>query len=172
MPEWLGGLFAGAVLAYFGRFIEAHFTRDRFRHEKLVDRYADLAALLARELQRGREQVATLMLGGSKDPPEIYVALQKQRDELRRELARVAFQIRMLEPQKDLVQKVEALVKSHPFIYCHLPAWGQGNFDDRLSEYQTDVGNFERAAGQLLDEIAKRHTLIRLDQHHSQPSNW
>ena len=151
MPDWCIAFISGAATAWFTQYVSNYFQRSRFWHERLIDRYAEFAAILSRAIRRLRAMQSTLALGVSGDHAP-FTRFEQERGEILHELSRVAWQIRLLEPHRDLAVRTTELVTAQPFVL----GW-PGDYFPTFEEFTTAMTAFEQACNQLLDAVAQRH---------------
>ena len=152
----LGGVLGGVFITLVVQHIQAIYQRDNYRREKLQERYAEFAALLSLDIERSKD-VDSIIISEMCEP-DVIVRLEQRRHELRRELGKVALQIRLLEPDQELSGEVAKLARSQPFRPLLLPPrWGQGNYDERAREFSTAIREFEKEVDALTERVVRKH---------------
>jgi hypothetical protein len=166
MPEWLEkqllmmlGAGVGAVITIVLTHI---FQRSRSAHDRLIDKYCELVGIATSESDRARRVESILAIGKPFENGNVKELLDKllhERTSLGRELARVCFQIRMLEPSASLREMVEKLAKTQPFL---VPGkLGSGNFAERFEAYKREIIAFERIVKSIMDDVLAKHQIVR-----------
>lgn len=163
MPQWLTGLVVGVIVAWTTQWLQTLFRRGQYRHEKLMDRYAELISTASADLDRAKSLEAGMALSGRDGDYGELLKLEEQRHGLRRDLQRAALLIRMIESEPDLNEKVENLVKRQPFMAFPIPpTWGEGNFDERFTQFKSDVVQFETCLSSLADAVLEHHAVAKI----------
>jgi hypothetical protein len=163
MPELFSGVVAGVLIAVAVQWLQMVFRRIQYRHEKLLDRYAEFVAAASAELDRAKSLEGGLALGGREGDHSEIIKLDNKRHESRRDLSRIAFQTRILEKDPVLIQKVLDVVKAQPFMAFAIPPhFGEGNYDERFDKYKLNSVEFEKLLMELIDAILKKHQSVKL----------
>jgi hypothetical protein len=163
MPEWLSGVLVGVLITAAAQWLQMLFRRIQYRHEKLLDRYAEFVAAASAELDRAKSLEAGLALGGREGDHSELIKLDDKRHESRQDLSRIAFQIRILEKDPVLIKKVLDLIKAQPFMAFAIPSrFGEGSYDERFDKYKLKSIEFEKLLMELMDTILKNHQTVRI----------
>jgi hypothetical protein len=159
MPPWLTGLFAGVMIAWATQALQAHSKRARDRHEKLLDAYADFVGALSSDLGRANSIDAMIELSGADSNTTEFLKQEEKRHELRKDLSRLAFRIRMLEKDKKLRALVDMMAKSQPFMVFALPPRrGREYFAERHMVYKSNIFDFKMSLDYLVDAVQRTHS--------------
>ena len=159
MPQWATGVLVGVVVAWATQWIQTLFKRDQYRHEKLMDRYAEFVAAAVAEIQRAKSQQSAMALGTSdQDFTEYASQLDTRRHSNRLELLRLSFQIRLLEMDHSLSNKVEELAESHLFMPNPFPpSWCEGDYNERYDRFLAAIASFEKRLQELTKAVVAKH---------------
>jgi hypothetical protein len=126
--------------------------RAKYYREKLLDRYAELITIASAEVERVKSIEACMAIGSPNGKHEEGFELDQKRHPARVDLLRVSMQITLFETDAILIEKVEKIAKSQPFmVFAFPPRFGEGNYDDRFDKYQADIRAYE---SQLVDLVA------------------
>jgi hypothetical protein len=87
----------------------------------------------------------------------VFEKLEQERLDCKRELARLAFQIRVLEPNRELAKRVAEVAEKQPFIYCVVPRWGEGNFNEQFERFSNEVREFRKSCEALLNDVTAKY---------------
>ena len=162
---------ATASLAWLGHMLVAYLQRDNERakyfRERLLERYAELVALGAAELERAKTVESGMAIGAPNSDFGPMSEVEAKRHQLRLDLLRVSLQIRLYEPDPELAKRVADFASSQPFMaFPFPPQWGQRNYSERFDEYKKAVIAFEKQLGELVEAVLKQHAV------QAQPRRW
>jgi len=153
-----------AFLAWLGHMLVAYLQRDNERakyfRERLLERYGELVALGAAELERAKTVESGMAIGAPGNDFTLLVEVEAKRPHLRLDLLRVSLQIRLFEPDPELAKRVEDFARSQPFmVFPFPPQWREGSYSQRFDTYKADVIAFERKLGELVEAVLKQHSV-------------
>ena len=159
MPHDFTGFFIGVAVAWATQWLQTFFKRSQYRHEKLMDRYADFVASAVTDLDRAKSQASGMVLGRvDQDYTELASQLDNKRHSNRLDLLRLSLQIRLLESDITLAQNVEQLANNQPFMsFPFPPHWHKGNYNERFDEFQNAILMFENQLQELTAAVFARH---------------
>lgn len=154
----LEGILIGVAIAVANQWLQMIFRRHLDRRERLLNRYADFIAVASNERLRAESFRAGLALWADGRDPAPMHALDMQRLDYSRELARVALQIRALEPDRELRDMVTWLASSQPFeAYLFPPRWHEGNYNERSERFDGQIAEYGRRLEALTDRVLRAH---------------
>src|SRR5262245_2853093 len=110
-----------ALLSWLGHFVNAYAQRQneqaKFFREKLLERYSELIASVTADIDRARSQAAAMALG-KKDEEYTKEAmkLDEKRHVVRVDLLRLSLQIKLLDDEPQLADRLTGLAKRQPFM--------------------------------------------------------
>jgi hypothetical protein len=156
----MGAVIGGVIAALVAQFLQ----RRRFLHERLIERYSELAGVAALEIDRANSVASLFAIGDLKRSEDqkrlrrqrrLLGQLLQQRIDFRRDLARLSLQIRLLEGNPGLRQKVRELCDKQPFIFPG--EFGEGNFSDRFDRFKAEIAEFKDRVEALIKDAVKEH---------------
>jgi hypothetical protein len=152
---------ASALLTWLGYFLVAYLQRGneqtKYFREKLIDRYSEFVAVAVADLERAKAQASGMALGGRDQDYSEMAKLDERRHAIRLDLLRLALQIRMLEQDAALGDKVQELAKAQPFMaFPFPPRWGEGTYNERFEKFQSEIGVFEKQLLELTDAVVAK----------------
>lgn len=132
----------------------------KFSRDKLFDRYSDFIATASADLDRAKKQAAIASIGQEQD----YTALDQSTHQAIKsnhaELARLSLQIRLLESNEVLKQKVKQIEKSQPFMVLLLPPkWNDPLYQERFNKFESEINLFEKNLSDLADAVLANRKL-------------
>ncbi len=120
--------------AFISAFLTTYFQRRneqvKFSRDKLFDKYSDFVAILSADLDRAKTQsaIANIENKQQQDYKDLAQSTYQSMKSNCVELARLSLQIRLLESNEVLKQKVKQLEKSQPsMIFLLPPKWNGRN---------------------------------------------
>ena len=165
IPEWLGGLVAGVVLAIVVKWID-HFlgVRSERRH-RLILIYSKLVGVVSDDIERARQVDGALKRGApaTRSDHEAFgrwvgelARLDEPRHKHRKDLARLAAQIRILERDAGMTKLLQELVKSQAWFFYHPfvsgpEAWQTESCREQQVEYTNEVRAYSERLEQFIE---------------------
>jgi hypothetical protein len=164
METWIYFLISGALIVLLTQYVQAAFHRGQFLHEKLMDRYSELMAVAVQELERAKALLSEIALyRGENDLPAL-VNLDQQRHDLRSQLVKLSFQIRLMEADRQLSRQVAKLAESQPFQPSLVPPrYGEGNYNERENMFRKQINDFEVTLSGLTRRVLEKHARKELE---------
>jgi hypothetical protein len=160
MPQWLIPLISGALLLWLGQRVQSFSRREQYRHEKLMDRHAEFVGAASAEVDRVRSLAAGLALCPREGDFSGLQKLDADRHQGRRDLTRIAMQIRMLETNRELSQLVAELVQAVPYMVYPFPPWVDQAYRERFTKHQADIQSFDDRLSNLIDRVLSVHAVV------------
>jgi hypothetical protein len=161
LTKWFAGLVAGVALVLVTQGVMHFYQRSRSLKDKLIERYTELAGIAVVLVDTLRTIESEYVFKPSHDHPrferwlDIILTKDGERRNASRDLARVALQIRMLEQNETLRERVKDLAKNQPFL---VPGdWGAGNFEERFKEYISSVRDYSTRVDSLVNDVLHEH---------------
>jgi hypothetical protein len=156
MDQWVGGIVTGVLLACITQWVNSWFQHRKYIREKRIEKYGELLGLAAADVHRAKAVEATFAVGPTFDDEtfkQFFARLEDERHALSRDLTKIVYQLRLLEPNLTIVEAIDALRKDQPFL---VPGrFGQGNFDERFDKYKKDIQEYESCIKLIADLTQK-----------------
>jgi hypothetical protein len=149
-----------AFLAWIGHYVLSMFQRRneeaKYFRERLLERYSEFLSIAASELNRAGMIKSAMAIGSKGDWTE-EIKMDEQRHTARLDLLRVSLQLKLFETDQEILDKLDWLAQSQPFMtYSFPPKWGEGNYDQRFEQFCTDIKTYETKLLELVNEVRKR----------------
>jgi hypothetical protein len=161
MVQVLIGFVTGAFSVLLTQALQSFFRRLQYSHEKLLDRYSDFVAVASSEIGRLKSLEASITHSSREGDHSGLETLDNQRHEMRRELSKISFQIRILEPDRELAEMVAKVAADQPFMPFVVPPYAGLNYYDRLERFGSDIEAFEQLVSDLMGRVLKVHAQAR-----------
>ena len=169
MPDGISELLVGAALVLIAQGAQSFYKKRNHHHETLMGKYADFVATASDELNRVKSFSAGLVTSVTDGNHTELHKLDDQRHEFRKQLNRIAFQIRVLEDNLELTKRVEILVKSQAFMMLAIPPmWHDESYQKRFDGFENQILEFEKMLSDLIDLVIK----VRSHNHGYKLERW
>ena len=137
-------------MAYLNRENE----RAKFLREKLLALYSEFVAVASADLDRARMEAAAIFFG-SEDLDRMK-ELDDKRQANRRDLSRLALQIRLVESDLLLSLRVKALASSQPYMVSRFPPrMGDEKYGDSFDKFKADTDEFAKKLEDFVEDVLK-----------------
>jgi hypothetical protein len=153
----------GGMISLFGHILIAKLQKgneqSKFFREKLLDRYAEFVAVASADLERAKTQQACMAIHNDGHDLTELDKLGVERHSLHRDLVRLSMQIRLMEEDSPLFEKVQGVTKLQPFMaYPFPPRWGQGSYTERAEKFDSDIASLEKLLSEFVEEVQNKHS--------------
>lgn len=162
MFRWYGALVTGVVVVLLGQYLAFYLNRRRDRYERLMERYAEFAGIVAEDLERAKSvDSAMAFMPSRSDKPKFeawlegYEKLEKQRHHHRGQVARLRFQISILDKNGEIVDMLHEVCNAQPTLNA-LQGLHDDNYDKQLVKHEHEIESYSEKIEGLLRELRKR----------------
>ena len=162
IPGWLGGFLAGALLVYLGHSLAYCYQRRRDRMERLRDRYADFFGIASVDVERAKSVESALVFKPNTNDDHFqawsagFARLEDKRHHHRLEMARLSFQIRLLEKDERLLNKLDE-VRTHQPVFNVIGACEGELFSKNFDIHRNAIAQYSKDVEELCSEVIKRY---------------
>jgi hypothetical protein len=169
MAQLLARFVSGALTVLLTQALQSFFRRLQYSREKLLDRYAEFVAVASSEIERLKSLEAGIVMFPLGGDHSALASLDSQRHEIRRELSKISFQIRILESDRELAAMVAKVAASQPYMTFALPPYESVNYHDRLEKFGVDIRAFEQLVSDLVGRVLKVHAQAKFGKEFQPP---